>query len=82
MAAINIGGCTLHSRFSLPLNSSTFTELTNETLRNFQIRNKNLKFLIMDEMSMIGARMLHNIEKRRSCIFPTRFWWLICLYVW
>ena len=72
VAAINIGGCTLYSRFSLTLKSSTFAELTNETLRKFQRKNKNLKFIIMDEMSMIEAGILSNIEKRCSCIFPNK----------
>ena len=70
VAAINIGGNTIHRQFSIPIKYTTFSKLKNDLLRKFQIKNKYLKFIIMDEMSMIGARLLHYIESRCSLIFP------------
>ena len=70
VAAINIGGNTIHTQFSIPIKPAAFSKLENEPLRKFQTKNKGLKFIIMDEMSMIGARLLHHIESRCSSIFP------------
>ena len=67
---MNIGGNTIHTQFSIPIKSAKFSELKNEPLRKFQIKNKDLKFIIMDKMSMVGARLLHHIECRCSPIFP------------
>ena len=60
VAAINIGGTyTLYycTQLSTPIKSTTFSKLENEPLRKFQIKNKDLKFIIMDEMSVIGAKL-------------------------
>ena len=54
----------MHSKFKLPFNESTFKDSKDEALRQFQLRYKNLKFIIIDEMSMVSARLLHQIEKR------------------
>ena len=70
VAAINICENTLQSRLSVPVKSANFTELKNDSLRKFQKKIKNLKFIVMDEMSMIGVRMLHHIESQCSSIFP------------
>ena len=58
VAAINIGGNTLHSRLPIPVKSAYVTESKNDSLCEFQKKNQNLEFIIMEEMSMIGARML------------------------
>uniref|UniRef100_A0ABD2VSF2 DUF6570 domain-containing protein n=1 Tax=Trichogramma kaykai TaxID=54128 RepID=A0ABD2VSF2_9HYME len=39
---------------------------------NFQLEHKALKFLIADEMSMIGAKTLGEIESRCHELFPSR----------
>jgi len=70
MAAINIKGNTLHSLFKLPLQTSTYKPLTPHSTRQLQLKFKNLKFIIIDEMSLIGARMLSQIEKRCREMFP------------
>ncbi|CAB0043525.1 unnamed protein product [Trichogramma brassicae] len=47
------------------INGSQFAYHGNdESLQHFQSKHKNLKFVIIDEMSMVGARMLHQIERR------------------
>ena len=43
VAAINIRGNTIHTQFSIPIKSATFSKLKNEPLHEFQIKNKDLK---------------------------------------
>lgn len=70
MAAINIDGLTLHSLLKLPFTYSDYKKLNGEEQKFLQSNFKNLKFFIIDEMSMIGARMLFVIEQRCREIFP------------
>uniref|UniRef100_A0ABD2W733 ATP-dependent DNA helicase n=1 Tax=Trichogramma kaykai TaxID=54128 RepID=A0ABD2W733_9HYME len=51
--------------------SIKFEPLSGESLRKYQLSNKNIKFVIIDEMSMVGGRLLHQIEKRCHDLFPT-----------
>ena len=69
-AAVNINGNTIHSKFRIPRNLNNFQDLKDEPLRKFQLCYKNLKFIIIDEMSMVGARLLHLIGRRCRDIFP------------
>lgn len=69
-AAINIGGNTLHSEFKLSLNPESISPLEGSRQKAFQIQTKNLKFLIIDEMSMIGAKHLWQLNCRLSEINP------------
>ncbi|XP_074596278.1 ATP-dependent DNA helicase Pif1-like [Brevipalpus obovatus] len=71
-AAINIDGNTIHSLLRLPIVSSKFKHLNGESAQKFQNELKSMKFIIIDEMSMIGARMLYMIEKRLREINPER----------
>ena len=61
-AAVNINGKTIHS--FLKISTGTFTELKGEALRNFQLQMAPLRFLIFDEYSMIGLKLMHKIETR------------------
>jgi ATP-dependent DNA helicase PIF1 len=61
-AAVNIGGRTLHSLFHIDIDSNE--ALSGLSLRNFQNEMKNVRFVIIDEMSMIGAEMFRLIEMR------------------
>lgn len=61
-AAINVDGKTFHNFLRIPV--SGFTELRGQSLRELQNKFKSIKFLIFDEYSMIGARMLHKINQR------------------
>ena len=63
-AAINIEGSTIHSLLHFPMVSSKFQPLNGEAKTNFQNEMKELKFIIIDEMSMIGAQILFMIERR------------------
>lgn len=61
---MNIEGKTIHSLFRIPYSFKDFGPLNGETGRKYQLEQGNLKFLIIDEMSMIGVRLLAMIEKR------------------
>ncbi|XP_076397905.1 ATP-dependent DNA helicase PIF1-like [Megachile rotundata] len=73
VAAINIEGTTAHSLFRLPLCASAYKPLTGASARSFQNELKNLKVLIIDEMSMVGASLLAVIEKRCREISPESY---------
>lgn len=69
-AAINIEGSTIHSLLHLPLCANRFRSLNGEARTKYQSELRTLKFIIIDEMSMIGARMLYMIERRLREIQP------------
>jgi len=56
IAAFGISGITIHSVLSLPVKAS-FNPLIPSTLAKFQHQWKYIKFLIVDEKSMIGRTM-------------------------
>lgn len=64
VSAILINGKTIHSIFKIPRRASKFKPLTGEQARKLNNYFKNVKFLILDEYSMIGCRMLHMINIR------------------
>ena len=59
IAVLNIHGQTFHSNFSLPLNR--FAPLTGSRLTNMQLLWEGIHFVIIDEKSMLGLRMLAQI---------------------
>ena len=63
MASFNICGKTLHSALQLPVRSIQH-ELQGATLQRLQLRMKDKCYLIIDEMSMIGHRMMAWVDKR------------------
>ena len=64
MASFNICGKTLHSALKLPVHSITQRELQGTSLQQLQLKMKDKHYLIIDEMSMIGHRMMAWIDKR------------------
>jgi len=65
-AAHNIGGTTLHSCFALPVskNSNEIKPLSDDKCNSLRSKLWDLEFVIIDEISMVGARMFGNIDKR------------------
>jgi ATP-dependent DNA helicase PIF1 len=61
-AAVNIGGRTLHSLFHLDISRNK--PLADDSLRKFQKEMENVRFVIIDEMSMVGAELFRFIEMR------------------
>ena len=64
VAAFNVNGRTLHSLLKLPLNFTASNELRGPALQNLQEQLKQCRYLIIDEMSMIGRRQLGMIHQR------------------
>ena len=69
VAAFNVDGGTLHSLLSLPTKGE-FKELEGERLHKFQQSLADMKYLIIDEMSMVGRKMFGQIDKRLRQVFP------------
>lgn len=64
-AAHNINGNTLHSTFCIPANNGfAYKPLSMEQLNVFRMKYKSLKCIIIDEISMVGCRMLNFINCR------------------
>ena len=72
-AAFGIGGATLHSLFSLPVNqySGELRPLNNDTLNSLYVKFIDIKLIIIDEISMVGAKMLAFIDARLKQIFKS-----------
>lgn len=60
VAATNIGGKTIHSALKI----FNFTDISESEKIKMQNEYKNLKFVILDEYSMIGAKLLCEIDRR------------------
>lgn len=63
VSALNIGGSTISSKLHL-YTVGEFTDLTNEAARKFCNEIKDVKFVIIDEYSMVGCTMLGKIDAR------------------
>ena len=68
-AAGNVDGKTLHNLLKFPYKAFKIRNLAKEIARRYQLELKALPFLIIDEMSMIGGRLLHNIDARFQELF-------------
>lgn len=64
VAAILINGKTLHSIFKLPRKSKEYKPLTGEAALNLTNKLQNVKYLILDEYSLIGCKTLAMINRR------------------
>ncbi|KAK3916877.1 ATP-dependent DNA helicase [Frankliniella fusca] len=64
VAAKIINGTTLHSFLSLGRYGFGVTRLTGIELLNYQQKHSGLKFLLVDEYSMVGLKMLALIDQR------------------
>jgi len=73
-AAYQVGGVTIHSLFAVgKLDNGVCRGLQPEQLRRLQQGLKNARFLFLDEMSMIGLRLLSAIDTRLKQIFPHNY---------
>ena len=64
MASFNICGKTLHSALQLPVHQSSQHEFQGAILQRLQLRLKDKHYLIIDETSMMGHKMLAWVNKR------------------
>ncbi|KAK3923264.1 ATP-dependent DNA helicase [Frankliniella fusca] len=63
-AAVLINGATIHSIFHLPKQSDKFKPLTGNVGKQFSEKFQNVKYIILDEFSMIGCSKLGMIDIR------------------
>ena len=61
-AAHLVQGFTIHQMLNIIPNETK--ELSNVALRSLQDRFKNIKFIIIDEYSMVGCKLFYLIDKR------------------
>ena len=72
VAAFNIDGHTLlHSLLSLPVKGD-FQDLQGERLHDMQQSLADMKYLIIDEMSMVGRKFLGQVDQGLGQVFPHR----------
>ena len=71
VAAANIHGATLHSHLQFA-NLCTFAQLRGPALQRLQDKFASTRYLIIDEVSMIGCNMLNSINKRLQQAFPLK----------
>lgn len=72
-AAYNIDGLTLHSSFVLPLNQNDYnmTLLSSSVKHGIYCKLKDIKVIIIDEVSMVGSRLFYLVNQRLNEIFNT-----------
>lgn len=70
-AAFLIGGNTLHSAFKLPLSGSTVDALSADITNTIRANFKNLKLIIIDEISMVGSTLFNNLNQRLQILKGT-----------
>ena len=64
LAGFNICGTTLHSTLQLPVQSHNNQELQGPSLARLQQQVTGKNYLIIDEMSMLGQRMMSWVDKQ------------------
>ena len=67
LAAFNINGTTIHGALGITTNENKSAEmkpLSDEIKNKYSVRLENLKFMIIDEVSMVGNKMLYKIDQR------------------
>ena len=69
VTAFNIVGVTLHSLFGLPTKAE-FKDLEGSHLNEMQQKLSSMRYLIIDEMSMVGRKIFGQVEKRLRQLFP------------
>ncbi|RYC77871.1 hypothetical protein BFJ63_vAg19255, partial [Fusarium oxysporum f. sp. narcissi] len=71
VASNQIMGITLHSLLRLPVDRA-FTELSPADANAVQNKLRDVRYLVIDEKSMLGLRQLSWIDKRLRQVFPGR----------
>jgi nucleoside-triphosphatase THEP1 len=74
-AAHNVNGLTAHTAFSLIMaegNKESGKDIGSETLNTLRVKLKNLKLIIIDEISMMGIRTFEKINKRLMQVFQSK----------
>ena len=72
VAAFNVDGYTLHSLLRLPVKGD-FKQLEGNRLQTIQQFMTSIRYLIIDEMSMVGRKMFGQLDRRLCQAFPHRY---------
>src|SRR5205823_11240396 len=73
VAAFNINGTTIHSTLSIPIcNDKRLVDIDGERLKQLQKRLHKIHYIIIDEKSMVGRRMLGLIDMRLRQAFSEK----------
>ncbi|KAJ1528123.1 hypothetical protein ONE63_008037 [Megalurothrips usitatus] len=64
VSALNIGGSTINSKLHVHPQSKELLPLSGNALHQFRQKFAKTLFVIVDEYSMVGCRMLTTLEKR------------------
>src|SRR3989440_1844252 len=73
VAAFNINGTTIHSTLSIPIcNDKRLVDIDWERLKQLQKRLHKIHYIIIDEKSMVGRRMLGLIDMRLRQAFSEK----------
>src|SRR2546421_8582995 len=71
VVAFNINGITIHSGLSIPIvNDANCLDISGERLKQLQDKLKDISYIIIDEKSMVGRRMLAIIDRWLRQAFP------------
>ena len=70
VAAFNVDGVTIHSLFRLLLGNADDRALSPDQVQSLQDKLKDVQYLILDEISMLGSTMLTKIHERLAVAFP------------
>ena len=69
VAAYNVNGCTLHSLLNLPTKGD-FRDLEGDRFHQLQQSLSGMKYLIIDEMSMVGRKTFGQVDRRLHQVSP------------
>jgi ATP-dependent exoDNAse (exonuclease V) alpha subunit len=64
IAGFHIGGITLHSAVSLPVQAHNRADLSGNSLARLQQQLKDVKYIIIDEVSMLGQKGMEWLDRR------------------
>ena len=70
VAAFNVNGVTLHSLFHLGLNTGNEKALSPDQIQALRDKLKHMKYLFLDEKSMLGGTLVKRIHDRLAAVFP------------
>jgi hypothetical protein len=65
----HIDGTTIHSNFSIPLNCKDLPSLSSKWLDNLVKKYDQLQLEVLDEISLIGKRILRSIKRIHTKFF-------------
>jgi ATP-dependent DNA helicase PIF1 len=68
VAACNVYGNTIHSKLAIPVRD--FHPLSTDALMDLQSAWSACKYIVIDEISMVGQKMMGMVDSRLRQIFP------------